>query len=70
MSTTFDHRSRWFSILNCEGMTWAEWAYAASVVGNDYPDHDTLDLERVSKNRSLRKAWRAGEDPTEWRAVL
>lgn len=43
---------------NREGLTWVEWARAATV-----PIADGGTLEH-------RDAWKAGEDPTEWRAHL
>lgn len=61
-------------MVNGEGMTWPEWFHAAvgafdpspavytSLVGGDGKAYaDTL---------SLRKAWRNGECPTDWRASL
>lgn len=48
---------------NKEGLTWDEWARAAFLkpVGS----YGTFD---PSSFRPERKAWRDGEDPTEWRA--
>jgi len=56
------------SRTNVEGLTWEEWAYAAGVepttpgyvfaYGYSYP---------YDPQRELRRAWKAGEDPTDWR---
>jgi len=42
---------------NCEGLTWKEWLDASGCA----------ELTRNSHQVTLRKAWREGEDPTEWR---
>jgi hypothetical protein len=47
--------------LNREGLTFAEWLAAAGVRG-DY-------LVAVDLALALHDAWRAGEDPTDWRAA-
>jgi hypothetical protein len=59
------------TLLNREGMTWNEWAAAAAL-----PMHRVYDREfSIGEGwpprfyRKQRKAWRAGEDPTEWRAA-
>lgn len=60
---------------NREGLTWAEWAYAAGVPEPVYQlgvgfDNDVVRFSPNTKGysahfRKERKAWRAGEDPTE-----
>lgn len=55
-------------VVNAEGMTWEEWAYAAGVqpepilsvplYGHNYP---------LDPLREKRAAWRIGEDPSEYR---
>lgn len=49
------------SITNKEGLTEVEW-YDAACIGQTYGSKHYLDKNIV------RKAWRAGEDPTEWAA--
>ena len=46
---------------NVEGLTWEEWSYAAGLS----PDFVLAPSTEVLYER--RNAWRAGEDPTEWR---
>lgn len=75
---------------NPEGLTWAEWAYAAGIpepavrgLGLPAPRWDPLTktayyppIHRAGHDRpgyaylfrKERKAWRQGEDPTEWRS--
>lgn len=56
---------------NREGMTWSEWAYAATIpewIGPFSSDHAATGHSEFL--RKERKAWRNGEDPTEWRAAL
>ncbi len=45
---------------NREGLTWSEWLAASACAG-------LVDSEKKSK--VLRKAWRDGEDPTDYRAA-
>lgn len=62
--------------VNPEGLTWPEWAYAAGIAeptrmkcasyfvhghSHDHPGY-------AQYFRKERRAWRHGEDPTEWRA--
>jgi len=66
--------------MNKEGLTWSEWAYAAAIeepptrgIGlgaNTNIIHRTHHGMRgyARHFRNERKAWRNGEDPTEWRA--
>jgi len=42
---------------NREGMTWIEWLAASGCE----------DMINTYMGPSLKKAWRDGEDPTEWR---
>lgn len=58
---------------NVEGLTWSEWAYAAGVeepplrhVGSGTASHDARGYAWLYPTE--RRAWRAGEDPTDWRA--
>lgn len=44
------------SVKNREGLTYAEWLAAATLGG------------KFSEDDRHRKAWREGEDPTEWAA--
>jgi len=64
---------------NREGLTWPEWAYAAAIPEptNATPnmcffvhgrEHGTPGYARAFRRE--RRAWRLGEDPTEWRAGL
>lgn len=50
--------------VNIEGLTWVEWVAASGKAIFDrygvYPWADRY-------NRELRKAWRSGIDPTEYR---
>ena len=59
--------------VNAEGLTWSEWAYAAGVrepvmhgVWDAYTSHWVPGYAYLF--RKERRAWRKGEDPTEWRA--
>jgi len=76
-------------MTNPEGLTWAEWAYAAGipepgvrVFGLPAPHRDPTTqtfyqppIHRAGHERrgyaylfrKERKAWRQGEDPSEWR---
>lgn len=65
---------------NVEGMTWPEWAYAAGVrephirgigLSVDGLFHGASHHWRGYRDRfpKERKAWKAGEDPSEWRAA-
>lgn len=73
--------------VNPEGLTWAEWAYAAGIpepflwipAPRWDPITQTADeppIERAEHGRrgyahrfrKERKAWRQGEDPSEWRS--
>jgi len=47
--------------INYEGLTWEEWAYAAAI-----PPEFGL-APSVAQLYEWRNAWKAGEDPTEWR---
>jgi len=48
---------------NAEGMTYSEWR-AAAVGGGKRPENDPLD---AADRRALKKAWKEGEDPSDWR---
>ena len=56
---------------NREGLTWDEWAAAAALPTeriyrkNLFFDRDGYPPRKYPKQR---RAWREGEDPTEWRA--
>lgn len=62
------------AIVNKEGLTFVEWlgaadplAYNLSLKGHSQPGVSY----KQAKKRGLEKhfiAWKAGEDPTEWRA--
>jgi hypothetical protein len=62
--------------INKEGMTWEEWAYAAAIPEPTHTMPNTSwihwrghDSPGYSRHfRKERRAWRLGEDPTEWRA--
>lgn len=52
---------------NAEGLTWTEWAAAAGLPFSDLRYelyHPVLPAWRAE-----RRAWRNGEDPTDWRKV-
>jgi len=49
---------------NAEGMTYSEWRAAAAVGGGKRPENDPLD---AADRRALKKAWKEGEDPSDWR---
>lgn len=55
---------------NHEGLTWPEWAYAAGVLEprmlGHHATHEAAGYAHLYVNE--RRAWRNGEDPTEWRA--
>lgn len=53
--------------VNREGLTWAEWLAAATVSWRgrqDYGPH----VDEAVYWKVLKRAWEAGEDPTEWAA--
>lgn len=52
--------------LNKEGLTWEEWATAAFL---PWPGGDWLYGHPAHLFRKERRAWRAGEDPCDWRAA-
>lgn len=76
-------------MINSEGMTWPEWAYAAGIrepafagIGLPVPRWDPVTQTFVEREpwrrdhyargyarlfRRERRAWRRGEDPSEWR---
>lgn len=66
------------SQTNHEGLTWPEWAYAAGIQEPKYRhavksggapvwvSHELPGYAYLFVNE--RRAWRNGEDPTEWRA--
>lgn len=49
--------------FNRNGLTWYDWKEAAGVMGGDWASQ----LSKVFPKES--KAWRNGEDPTEWKAA-
>ncbi len=46
---------------NREGLTWSEWFRATYC-------HTRVERMDRSELRKLHAAWKAGEDPSEWRA--
>lgn len=58
--------------MNGEGMTWEEWACAATIPYRGiYTGHTHIAIHfPAALFRKERRAWRAGEDPTEWRKAL
>lgn len=65
-------------MMNKEGLTWEEWAYAAAIPEPIYQQGVGFEGGVVRFSHALRgyrnrfrkerKAWRNGEDPTEWKA--
>lgn len=53
--------------VNREGLTWPEWLAAATVFWRGRRDYGPHVDEGVYQ-KVLKKAWEAGEDPTEWAA--
>lgn len=51
---------------NREGLTFEEWVCAAGVAAWRYSY--TVDNKSGYYSPKVRAAWKAGEDPTEWRA--
>lgn len=74
------------ALVNREGLTFEEWVCAAGVAIFGYLHGDGVapystsgpDLSSSKRRRwyrywyprKIRKAWREGEDPTDWRAEL
>lgn len=56
--------------VNVCGLTWNRWAYAAGLKPAHSGDTGLLDpVFPPARFRKQRKAWAAGEDPTEYRAA-
>lgn len=66
METKPDHTYGWrVTDVNANGLTWPQWFYAAGFKSYSVDANWTPVL---SEHDSLFDAWKAGEDPSDWRA--